>query len=151
MKYCIIDEWGFAVLLVMQRTRARLIAYCVCYPTGLEKPVYIRIQQQQIEAIRCAYDGKVASIWLPTSLGKSLCHEAWLYVMDHKLGTGCSMLSIIMPLVLLMIDIENNRLQWCAVQHAWYIHCTSRFSSIFWVFLYFCTHLWWIPLIYFLG
>ena len=43
----------------------------------LEKPVYIHIKQQQIiEAMRCAYDGKDASFWLTTGLGKSPCHKA---------------------------------------------------------------------------
>ena len=78
---------------------------------GLEKPVCIHIKQQQIEAMRCAYNRKDASFWLQTGFGKSLCYEAWPYVMGHKLGTDCSMILIILPLVSQMIDQVNNSLQ----------------------------------------
>ena len=42
--------------------------------------------------------------WLLTGFGKLLCYEALPYVIDYKLGTGCSMVLVILPLVSLMID-----------------------------------------------
>ena len=33
------------------------------------------LKSEQLEAIKCIYDGKDVFLWLPTGFGKSICYE----------------------------------------------------------------------------
>ena len=134
----------------MWRTRSRLIALLCMFSHGLKKPLYLHIKQQQIEAMLCAYNGKALSFWLPTGLGQvalsrglTIHHgpQTW-----DRLQHGSNYIATSFA-----NDWPSKHcLQWCALQHAWHIHWTSRFSSTFWDILVFCTHPRWISPIYFL-
>ena len=81
MSVCLSCSW---------RTRSKHLTsigwdYCVCSPTD-----WYTYSSKQKLATRYAYDG-----YQLASFGKSLCYEAWSYVMDHKHRIDCSMVLII--------------------------------------------------------
>ena len=84
--------------------KAKALDRAIAYTLPRVGKAGMNIKQQQREALKCVYDGNDVFIWLPTGFGKSLCYEAWPYVIDYKLGTDRSMALVISPLVSLMID-----------------------------------------------
>ena len=74
----------------------------------------ITLRQSQKEAIKAVYEGRDASVWLPTGYGKSLCYQCLPYLLDYKLGKVNSaavnqrVVMVVSPLVSLMVDQESK-------------------------------------------
>ena len=65
---------------------------------------------QQLDAIKCIYDGKDIFLWLPTGFGKSICYETLPFVFNYKhsdggTGGGCSVVLVVSPLVSLIMEV----------------------------------------------
>ena len=89
----------------LQRTRPKHCTRLLHTLSHVVRKATINIKQQQREAIQCDYNRKdafsqLATNWLwQVALLRGLAH-----VIDYKLGTDCSMVLVISPLGLLMID-----------------------------------------------
>ena len=71
------------------------------------------LKAEQLDAIKCIYDGKDVFLWLPTGFGKSICYETLPFVFSYKhsdsgTGGGCSVVLVVSPLVSLMVDQVAN-------------------------------------------
>ena len=126
-----------ACLLVMWRMRSRLWQPIV-YALPLVRKSGIQTHQTAADRSFVVYFWWKGCILLATNwLGQVLSHEAWRYVMDHKVGTDFSMVSIILPQVSLINDQVNNCLQWCAkicpayLLNKQVLQCTFMYFSIF--------------------
>ena len=60
------------------------------------------LKAEQLDAIKCIYDGKDIFLWLPTGFGKSICYET--AVCDGGTGGGCSTVLVVLPLVSLIME-----------------------------------------------
>ena len=81
------------------------------------------LKAEQLDAIKCIYDGKDVFLWLPTGFGKSICYETLPFVFNYKhsdggTGGGCSVVLVVSPLV----SKPSPRKHSC--------HTTSRISSL---------------------
>ena len=64
------------------------------------------LKAEQLDAIKCIYDGKDVFLWLPTGFGKS---ETLPFVFNYKhddggTGGGCSVVLVVSPLVSLIME-----------------------------------------------
>ena len=62
------------------------------------------MKAEQLDAIKCIYDGKDVFLWLLMGFGKSICYETLPFILDYKHsdgGTsgGCSIVLVVSPLV----------------------------------------------------
>ena len=58
------------------------------------------LKPEQLQAVRHIYEGRGVFLWLPTTFGKSICHEVLPFLLDCKLGKSESRIVIIVsPLV----------------------------------------------------
>ena len=53
------------------------------------------LKAEQLDTIKCIYNGKDVFLWLPTGFGKSICYETLLFVCNYKhsdggTSSGCS-------------------------------------------------------------
>ena len=67
------------------------------------------LKAEQLDAIKCIYDGKDVFLWLPMGFGKSICYETPPFVFNYKhsdggTGGGCSVVLVVSPLESLMVD-----------------------------------------------
>ena len=67
------------------------------------------LKAEQLDAIKCIYDGKDVFLRLPTGFGKSICYETLPFVFNHKhsdggTGGGCSVVLVVSPLVSLIME-----------------------------------------------
>ena len=46
------------------------------------------LKVEQLDAIKCIYDGKDVFLWLPTGFGKSICYETLPFVFNYKHRDG---------------------------------------------------------------
>ena len=88
------------------------------------------MKAEQLDMIKCIYNGKDVFLWLPTGFGKSICYETLLFVYNYKhsdggTSSGCSIVLVVSSLVSLMID-QVASLRSCGVSAAVYL---------FWLFL----------------
>ena len=61
------------------------------------------LKAEQLDAIKCIYDGKDVFLRLPTGFGKSICYETLPFVFNYKhsdggTGGGCSVVLVVSPL-----------------------------------------------------
>ncbi len=68
----------------------------------------LSLKEEQLQSTQAAYQGKSVFVWLPTGFGKSICYQALLFVLDHKLGLvdtpRSSTVLVASPLTALMVD-----------------------------------------------
>ena len=67
----------------------------------------IVLKPEQLLAVRHIYDGRDVFLWLPTTFGKSICHEVLPFLLDLDCNLGKSESSIVIVvsrLVSLMVD-----------------------------------------------
>ena len=58
------------------------------------------LEPEQLQAVRHIYEARDVFLWLPTTFGKSICHEVLLFLLDCKLGKSeSSIVIIVYPLV----------------------------------------------------
>ena len=67
------------------------------------------LKAEQLDAIKCIYDGKDVFLWLPAGFGKSICYETLPFVFnskhsDGRTGGGCSVVLVVSPLVSLIME-----------------------------------------------
>ena len=67
------------------------------------------LKAEQLDAIKCIYDGKDVFLWLPTGFVKSICYETLPFVFNYKhsdggTGGGCSVVLVVSPLVSLIME-----------------------------------------------
>ena len=65
------------------------------------------LKAEQLDVIKCIYDGKDVFLWLPTRFGKSICYKTRPLVFNYKhsdggTGGGCSVVLVVSPLVSLV-------------------------------------------------
>ena len=41
------------------------------------------LKAEQLDAIKCIYDGRDVFLWLPTGFGKSICYETLPFVFNY--------------------------------------------------------------------
>ena len=63
------------------------------------------LKAEELDAIKCIFDGKDVFLWLPTGFGKSICYETLPFVFNCKhsdggTGGGCSVALSCHPLCL---------------------------------------------------
>ena len=65
----------------------------------------IVLKPEQLQAVHHIYEGRDVFLWLPTTFGKSICHEVLPFLLDCKLGKSeSSIVIVVSPLVSLMVD-----------------------------------------------
>ena len=65
------------------------------------------LKAEQLDAIKCIYDGKDVFLWLPMGFGKSICYETLVFNYKHSdggTGGGCSVVLVMSPLVSLIME-----------------------------------------------
>ena len=45
------------------------------------------LKPEQLQAVHHIYEGRDVFLWLPTTFGKSICHEVLPFLLDCKLGS----------------------------------------------------------------
>ena len=58
------------------------------------------LKLEQLQAVCHIYKGRDVFLWLPTTFGKSICHEVLPFLLDCKLGKSeSSIVIVVSPLV----------------------------------------------------
>ena len=67
------------------------------------------LKAEQLDAIKCIYDGKDVFLWLRTGFDKSICYDTLLFVFNYKhsdggIAGGCSVVLVVSSLVSLIME-----------------------------------------------
>ena len=86
---------------VKARTLIKRSNFALCIGKG-----DFTLKAEQLDAIKCIYDGKDVFLWLPTGFGKSMTLP---FVFNYKhsdggTGGGCSAVLVVLPLVSLIME-----------------------------------------------
>ena len=80
------------------------------------------LKEEQLDAIKCIYDGKDVFLWLPSGFGKSICYETLPFVFNYNhSNSGCSVVLVVSPLVSLINYESHHRVNTAATLQAVYL------------------------------